>query len=473
MILESLNKYLKDVSNIKRIKFIKENSISPNLNQIQMNAFMWGKEIKNNTFMLAIGKSLAENNLIKFDNLEFTHSLTTGRITWLIGHEEIFGDILVVQKNFSIEAIFFSDLELFLSLPPLKYCEKHKHSLLVFFNQLKFILKNNEFKNKLISYLLSKPKYGGFIFHYLSPFHCMAFGHTGLLKYQMNNLNIKTNVKILKYNCWIDPSQIFPNMILNTKEYENSDIFLELQEKELYFYFKAGYRYDPNEKDLNETFDAICLELGQKYKQKIKSFYKIDENKTYLWIGLTSGKRQLINESEIVLETISTFNKYNPIDGIFIDGWTSSSLSIDNIEKEDIIVSRSQPYIELYKDHHNKFEFYKSIIEKNFPNIKVISAVGIPYEYKIAMCSLCKFAVTSAYTNSIVPSRICGIKNIIHSSNLGRNPKMHIYKNSEYVPEELILDFPEKNTHHLDVNYKIKITEYKNWINSKIFNNIK
>lgn len=468
MNIEKFNKYFKDINNTENIKFLDKKSNTSFLNQTQINAFKWGEKIDNNAFMLAAGKSLAESNLIKFDNIEFTHSLTLGIITWLIGNHNIFGEIFVLQKNFSIEAIFFNDLEIFLSLSNNEnVCKTNKNYFLTFLKKIYLMSRNIEFKNKLTSYLLSKPKFGGFMLSFPSPFHCMVFGHTGLLKYQANNLNIKTNAKILKYNCWIDPSRIFPNMILNTIEYnKGSNIFIELQEKEPYFYFKPGYRYQRKEKDINNIFDTICLELGQKYIEKIKSIYKIDENKTYLWLGISCGKRSLVNESEIILETIAAFQKLKPIDGVFIDGWTSSSLNMDNIE-EDIINYDAHW---LYKNHHKEFEFYKSAIEKNFSNIEVISSIGIPYEYKIAMCSLCKFAFTSAYTNSVVPSRICSIKNIIHSSNLGRNPRMHIYKNSEYIPEELILDFPEKTTHSLDTNYKILIEEYKNWLNSKLLN---
>jgi hypothetical protein len=97
----------------------------------------------------------------------------------------------------------------------------------------------------------------------------------------------------------------------------------------------------------------------------------------------------------------------------------------------------------------------------------VRSLVGLPYEYKVAVGLLCRFSVTSAYTSSVIPARVCSLPGVVHSSRVGKQMiDMHIWRHSEFVPDALITDKldPDANINPLDADYLIDIRGYSQWL---------
>ena len=185
-----------------------------------------------------------------------------------------------------------------------------------------------------------------------------------------------------------------------------------------------------------------------------------DEAVRGLWLGLTSGKRLLLNEQEVVLATVEALMVSEGLNCVFIDGWTGSSALLDKA-----VIASDTPAG--YESHASEAQQCTEAINQRWPDLKVRSLVGLPYEYKVAVGLLCRFSLTSAYTSSVIPARVCSLPGVIHSSKVGRQMiDMHIWRHSEFVPDELITDRldPNANINPLDVDYLIDVNGYAQWL---------
>jgi hypothetical protein len=429
---------------------------------IHQKAITWMRQIENNSFASDIGASLVRSHTgLQLDNigLSISHSLTLDCVTWLLGHHSLFGDVLVLQLNYCIEAILFDDLSLYVHAPQgVKQNTSLASFWYIFTANIQFTV---DFESLLDNYLISSPKFAGINFSYHSPFHTIAFGHGGLLHYHMLGYELRAKAHVLKDHMWFQPAHLFPAIIAEASEFSPTGKFLELGTELPQFYCKVGDFYNAANTTHNRLVDLACLASSSPYSKSVRRKLQLDESRIKgLWVGLTSGNRQLVNELDIVLNTVEALVKHNGINVVFIDGWTASSA---NLERDDIL----QEAPEGYRGHSLEVQNYEKAIKERWPDLSVKSLLGLPYEYKVCVGLFCRFSLTSAYTSSIIPSRVCGVAGVVHSSNTGREfIDMHIYKNSEFAPEYITTDILETDSSidPLNTNYALDPDGYSEWL---------
>ena len=121
---------------------------------------------------------------------------------------------------------------------------------------------------------------------------------------------------------------------------------------------------------------------------------------------------------------------------------------------------------ELYKGHADEYIQIEKKIMAHFPGIKCISLLGKSYEKKILVAAGCHLSLTSAYTASVVPSRICGLPGIVHTSNAGLGGlNMHIWRKALIVPPDIIFDHDvPPNQDPVDTSYEIVESKFEVWL---------
>ena len=445
-------------SSLKRVNIDRHSNIITNhaLSSEQSDAAQWAASISNDDFYQSILSTASERGEIDLGTKGFTcrHSLTLDYATWLIGKHQVFGNVLILQSNYAYEAVLFDSLCLYVIQPQ---GIGQDRALGILIGQLQWPIH----KSKIASYLSSCPRFAGINLSYPSPFHNITFGHTGLLSLHMKDLSLRTSAHILKGHTWFDPTHLFPSVISSVSEFEPKGLFLELSFAEPVFFCKVGHLYRTAAIE-NRMLDIALLASSIHASASLQSLTGLERKPQFcVWVGLTSGKRHLVNESEIVLATLEQLEKKKSIEYIFIDGWTGSSCKSEESDKTVI------PGI--YAEHDAEALRLANAIEHKLPNAKVKSLVGLTYEHKVAAALLCKFSITSAYTSSFVPARVCSLPGVIHSSNSGRPTlNMHIWRKSSMVPESITFDIiPESNDiNPLDYSYKIAESAYTDWLST-------
>lgn len=443
----------------KRVNIDRFSNIISNqaLSSEESDAVQWAASISNDDFYTNILSSASERGEIILDTKDFTcrHSLTLDYSTWLIGQHPVYGNVLVLQSNYAYEAVLFDCLSLYVIQPQ---GIGQDRALGILIGQLQWPIH----KSRIARYLSSSPRFAGINLSYPSPFHNITFGHTGLLSLHMKNLSPRTAVHILKGHTWFDPTHLFPSVVSSVSEFEPKGQFIELSSADPVFFCKVGHLYRTAAIE-NRMLDIAFLASSVHYSASLQSLIGLERKPQFcVWVGLTSGKRLLVNESSIILATLEQLEKRKSIEYVFIDGWTGSSCKSEESDKTVIPA--------LYAEHDTEALRLANAIEYRFPNARVKSLVGFTYEHKVAAALLCKFSITSAYTSSFVPARVCSLPGVIHSSNSGRPTlNMHIWRKSSMVPESITIDvIPNSNDiNPLDYSYEIVESSYADWL-SKI-----
>ncbi|MFM7230173.1 MAG: hypothetical protein ACKO2F_11130 [Cyanobacteriota bacterium] len=438
------------------------NAQLPTLTGQQQEVVAWVQSLDNNAWMLEIGESLSKGRQglnLKSAELKINHSLTTDFSTWLLGEHGRFGSVLVLQLNYALEAILFDDLDLYVLAPQ---GIQQGLSLASLWGQLASnTLHTPGFGASLKKYLESGPKFGGLNVSYHSPFHTMTFGHPGLLKYHLQGYDLRAKALVVKNHLWFQAAHLFPTVVSEAKEFTPTGRFLELEAASPVFFCKVGDLYRLNNTEGHRLLDLAYLAVSTAYIPTVRNLLQLGDGAVKgLWVGLTSGKRQLLNEQEVVLATVETLMDTGSLSCTFIDGWTGSSSLLEHGE-----TTPSTPAG--YESHGAEADACRDAINKRWPALKVRSLVGLPYEYKVAAGLLCSYSLTSAYTSSVIPARVCSLPGVIHSSRVGRQMiDMHIWRHSEFVPDELITDQlePEADINPLDADYMIDVNEYSRWL---------
>ncbi|QPN65836.1 hypothetical protein [Synechococcus sp. CBW1006] len=397
---------------------------------------------------LDLAASAANNPVMSASGFECCHSLTTADSTWLLGKHLEFGEIAILQRNFSLEAVFFDDLSLLVLIDG-------RLQVQMFTNMIHIVFRNFA---DIENYLMSVPTFGGLNFTFPNPLHTICFGHSALLAIQNNGIALGTTAWCKESSLWFNPSNAFPSVVRNINLVSTmKSPFLELTTGNPIFLLKAAHKYNPFDDDLNRKLDLELL--GSSCRSKVVP----SAGNFKIWLGLTSGKRSLVNELDVMLVLAGLLIDKFSLSEIVVDGWTSSSDS-DSKAREV-----NEPSV--YKSHSSEYEAIMKAIRKAYPDCLVRSLIGISYEEKVLEALGCSFSFTSGFTASIVPSRICALPGIVHCSNRGKGLlKTHIHRKSLMVPSHIIEDQPhDSSVHPADTSYKIKLDDFVQWTMDHVF----
>jgi hypothetical protein len=429
---------------------IRPGSDSQTVEGLQSAATKWVESVDNELFYLSIAKSIEELGVIDCPSLRIKgrHSLTMHCVTWLFLDHGEFGRIAILQNNFSFEAVLFDELSLF----TINLGIDQKRALETLFH-----VATTERRFGFIStYSESKPSFGGLNLHFPSPYHNINFGHYALLRVAHEGICLKTTGYVNPVKAFFCPKRLFPQLIsaialIN----EPGHTYWEEREQTPRFIVKAGHRH--NVKDPGNKTLELLLQTASAFANEIDM-----SNQGYsLWLGLTSGHRSLINEKEVLEILVPLLIRRHRLKTIFIDGWTSGS-----VPSKETIVPTS------YEQQMHEFSEVKAGIARLDNDIHVISLIGSTYERKVSIANSCSFFLTSAFTTSIVPSRICNLNGIVHVSNAGRPSigREHIHRKAQLVPSHLVQDMPPEKEDQpgWSYSYKIDLVGLEAWISDML-----
>ena len=163
-----------------------------------------------------------------------------------------------------------------------------------------------------------------------------------------------------------------------------------------------------------------------------------------LWFGVSTDKRSLENQIELLNSLVVELKKYHNI-CIVIDGWTVAD-------------SRRPLNPKLIESDINVLKEIQSIVL----DTEFISLIGVESAQKIAIAKLIDFHISSAGTGSLWPSRIAQKVGLMHISHAFRDVSMkgHLHSiNSTYMPSTLIEDINNTDVRMDYVSYKVNISK--------------
>ena len=410
-------------------------------------AVAWGLSLSTHDFYRKLAKSLEKSGSIELPDigLRGRHSLSWRDATWLVLQHDQFGAVLVLQRNFSCEAILFADLHLFLVRREGRVQEQ------ILYQMLRNVLLRQD---AVRDYLTSSPVFGGINFTFPNPFHTINYGHTALYRLAQDPLLLRTTAWLDPATAWFDPSAAFPAVVADLRPVPTPcRSFVELETDAPMFLFKPGHAYTQNEEPLNRQVElALMAASGAARPAGAQGFR--------LWLGLTSGKRALVNEIPLMVALVKLLVQRRQLQEIVVDGWTGSSMpGFTELEAPAA-----------YSSHMGEFETMRAAIESEVSGVQITSLIGFSYEQKLREALSCGFFCTSAYTASILPSRFCALRGVVHTSNRGLPQlRMHIHRRAVFVPQELVEDEPfEEGLHPLDTSYAITVEPFLNWIEKEV-----
>jgi hypothetical protein len=427
-----------------RFTIVREQEADQELPKDVTEGLRWARTISARDLLIDLVKTAAAKNVMESERwgLSGSHSLTWKDITWLHLSQKIFGPCWILQKNFSCEGVILPSLRLFYLKSQGRAQEKSAELLVHWLYR---------FRDEIHGYINKKRIFTGFNLHFPSPFHTIASGHPALMKLALEGAATNCTGYLEPENAWFDTRLVFPTLVEGLKVNPNNDRPIEPWLETPGFLIKPAYGFNAKEEPFNRTLDLLLLAASMQSDSAIGN-----EPKAALWIGLTSGKRQLVNEPEVIKILIRYLHKRAPLDRVVIDGWTGSS-----IQERD---KTSTP--DRYQSHSSEVTMLEGIVNEISPHIKVRSLVGCSYEEKVREGCKCSFSFTNAFTASLVPSRICSLPGIVHVSNRARGHlRMHVHRKSVFVPAEMIEDQAyDKSLPPTDTCWAINKDQFTEWL---------
>lgn len=407
----------------------------------------WGSSLSHDDFYRQLGEALARSGRIELPELELSgaHSLTWRDATWLLLRHQRFGEVAVLQRNFSCEGVLFADQHCFLIR------REGRAQQVVLQQMLRNVLLRQD---AITTYLNSKPRFGGINFTFPNPFHTINYGHTALYRLAQDPLLLRTTAWVDRACAWFDPSVAFPTVVADVQPVPlPCTTFLELTMSEPLLLFKPGHVYRNHEEPLNRQVELSLLAASGAARPKANDGFR-------LWLGLTSGKRALVNEIPLMVALVELLVQQRQLQEVVIDGWTGSSMQ-GTTENETP---------QAYQSHGAEFEAMRAAIQARAPEVTVTSLIGRSYEQKLVEALRCRFFCTSAYTASILPSRFCAMEGVVHTSNRGLpHLRMHIHRRASFVPPALVEDEAfEEDLHPLDTSYRIPLEPFLSWVQKQV-----
>lgn len=376
------------------------------------------------------------------------HSIKHGSFNYLrfTGKEVFF----VFQDNFSAEAVY---------LP-------QRGQIIRFKQGRHFERKIKKFLAEIVGDLLKyscyfaneKSSFAGIFLAHKSPYHYYAFKVAPVLGFAktLNSECFSVYSEVGKnFLSWQDilPNNISKEVVLDSY----SDLKDHALENGL-FYFQPGIHISKQYNDLVKAADCylhgrvstLCNDYSVVKKAKeLRSHCDF-----FVWLGITTGKREWIEEEPALIEFIERLAERFEKIAIVFDGWTST------LDREGGNES-SAPV--LYSEDSARVA---RILEHVPRNISAISLVGETVYSKIAVGSLVDFFVSNHATGSLWVSRICQKPGVTHISNsaLNASRRMHIHPQAVEFPPELVTDLPtSENSSLFHVSYSIKSKQFINF----------
>lgn len=182
----------------------------------------------------------------------------------------------------------------------------------------------------------------------------------------------------------------------------------------------------------------------------------IGDNSPVFWFGITSQKRQWINQVECITESIDYILKSYPSAVFIIDGWTSP------------IIKSPGDYRQIKSD----MDVFRQIKEK-CKNSILITTIGMNSLEKISVGLKVDFFVSNSSTGTVHIDRICNRRGISHGPNKWSNTDSGHVSNAIKINNTFIKDInSEKNADEVDyfIDKESFITFLSDNFNRRILN---
>lgn len=383
------------------------------------------KKINNRGFGNSLLIDAQKNNKIKVCNI-FRYSDATcqknillGNINYLvfISSDEVF---FIAQHKFAADAVYFPKRRLLIRSDYGAVLSDEIEKL------DSYLLQQSDFE--LASFKSEKLNFfKGIIIAHGRPYHYfydhllgVSLAHDMGLLEKVNHIfsfpgsDFYDPAKLFDLNVSVDtlsPKEINENGIIN----RNFSIFLGCD-------FRKVESSDIRKLD-NALIERSIKLLPSFYSENI---YNLRKCFPVIWIGVSSQKRNWIEQETAIPEIINRLYKIFPNLGIVFDGWTSPVTPLKSDEQES---NSDQKVVE-------------RIIRKIPNHINKVSIVGKQSSIKIAFANSCDFFITNYSTGSIHIARICQKPGVGHL-NKTMNRDEHIHFHTYEIPKNLISDVPD------------------------------
>jgi hypothetical protein len=342
-----------------------------------------------------------------------------------------FSTFYLYQYNFTCEALFFPDKKVFIYFPKLDEVKYHLES---FFHRL---IDNVIF---YAEYYKSKSDFGGLKFEHPSPFHYYYYKVQSFYRVLSNypSLLIKATTTPM-LGSFFDLKVLFENAISSSGfkggSGKKNDVVIPYECLHKEFFISFGDRW---EESLKEDFIQLDNFISKTLTRSCStsSFYESSTRikkscDVFIWLGITSGKRSWLEESEAYIKLINYFIQEGKNVGVAFDGWTST-LKHANVSKSNELYNNDERLME---------EIVKGV--SNIDRFMSLSLIGATALDKICVGNMIDFFVGNHSTGSLWVSRICKKPGITHTSNATRTHalKVNHHFNSTLIPERVVSDF--------------------------------
>ncbi|WP_201633927.1 hypothetical protein [Psychrobacter immobilis] len=278
----------------------------------------------------------------------------------------------------------------------------------------------------------SKSHFQGLILSHGRPYH--FFYETSILTqelYQQGLLGAVPHYQLAGGD-FIDFTKLYgldvPNYVVDPKYLNN------LSSSQQAIFFKVGAVYDRT--------DSEIVNLTRQFeKQVVSSIDILDESKIIynkvwqlkhedyfvLWFGVSTEKRSLKNQVELVHIMISELKSYHKI-CVVVDGWTAPN------SNDSLNPVQARPDLEVF-----------SKIKHSNPEIELISLIGANSSQKLAVSTIVDFHISSGATGSMWAARFGKKEGIFHNSQAFYHVQdVHIHRRGLDFPNQFVKDVVEK-----------------------------
>ncbi len=354
----------------------------------------------------------------------------------------------IIQCNFTAEALFFPERQVFIHLPNLDYGTRNLNNLIMHhINNVEFVSLYLKNKNKT---------FGGFIIEHSSPFHIYMHKLPILYKYEkIKDSNMSVNYVSDTGKTYIDivkmPFISFINKFsfINKTDIENL-FFISIGERSGTFKLKE-------KQELNNLFLKYSLKYSENDKLFIEAKKLSEESDIFIWLGITTGKREWIEQEIVYIKIIQCLSFMFSKVSIVFDGWTDShehNSENDLYSKDTVIMNK--------------------LVSTLPNNVNYISLIGSTPEQKVSVGSLIDFFSSNNSQGSLWISKICKKRGVTHTSNLTRKNTIaaNIHYHTYLVPEELVKDIEDEKINTIyHKSYSINENKFVNFFMKKLLCN--
>lgn len=284
------------------------------------------------------------------------------------------------------------------------YCNGVLYTYNSFGGLCNLVIKDVLVSSAIINELKMIKKYGGYILDQTRPFH---FFYDQLIN--VVSCDGKLNLAVP------EESYINPNSLGYKKNQVKSELF---------YIFPCTIGMRSQFKD-NMSIHRPEAKKMEKLLQRSFPSKKEEKDKLSIWYGITSDKRSLVEQIEVIIFIIENIHdKFKKI-SLTIDGMTSKVNENNSYEGD----------LRIFNKIKNKL--------RGFKNVEVESVIGFTYEFKIPVCNQCDFFLANGGFGSFLPLRVCDKPGIIHNNNLFFNFPDFYNENIYFIEEKYVRDLSD------------------------------